>query len=56
MANIGKVVNALKTKNKESIMEVRTARATKPAKVQIWTNNLRLETYIKQRESWNEVN
>ena len=34
----------------------KVARLTKPAKVPTWTKDLSLETYIKQIETWNEVN
>ena len=55
-----KLVDNLKTKeSKESVSgvsEVRTARLTKPAKVPSWTKDLTLETYIKQVETWNDIN
>ena len=56
MGNIDKIVKALKTKKEESGMKVRIACVTKPAKVLTWTRNLSLESYIKQIETWNEVN
>ena len=55
--NIGKVVDALKTRKEEFLGETapttRAARLTKPAKVPSWTKDLSLETYIKQIETWN---
>ena len=35
---------------------VRTARLTKPAKVPSWSRDMTLETYIKQIETWTEIN
>ena len=54
--NLGKVVDALKTRKEESAGETRTAHVTKPAKVPSSTKDLSLETYIKQIETWNKVN
>ena len=54
------LVDTLKTReSKDSVSgvsEVRTARVTKPAKVPSWTKDLTLETYIKQVETWNDIN
>ena len=52
---MSKIVETMKTKQ-EFNAEVRTARVTKPAKVPSWTKDISLETYIKQIETWNEVN
>ena len=54
--NMMKLVDSLKTKEEKTVSEVRTARVTKPAKVPSWTKDLTLETYIKQVETWNDVN
>ena len=54
--NMTKLVDSLKTKKEETVSEVRTARVTKPAKVPSWTKDLTLETYVKQVETWNDVN
>ena len=58
--NIGKVVDAIKHRKEESTGETahtaRAARLTKPAKVPSWTNDISLETYVKQIETWDEVN
>ena len=55
--NMTKLVDSLKTKeSKDTVSEVRTARVTKPAKVPSWTKDIALETYIKQVETWNDVN
>ena len=51
-----KLMDSLKARKEEMVAEVRPARVTKPAKVPSWTSNLTLETYIKQVETWNEVN
>ena len=55
--NMTKLVDSLKTKeSKDTVSKVRTARVTKPAKVPSWTKDIALETYIKQVETWNDVN
>ena len=55
--NMTKLVDSLKTKeSKDTVSEVRTAQVTKPAKVPSWTKDIALETYIKQVETWNDVN
>ena len=54
--NMTKLVDSLKTRKEETVSEVRTARVTKPAKVPSWTKDLTLETYVKQVETWNDVN
>ena len=54
--NMTKLVDSLKTKEEKTVSEVRTAWVTKPAKVPSWTKDLTLETYIKQVETWNDVN
>ena len=54
--NMTKLVDSLKARKEETVAEVRTARVTKPAKVPSWTKDLTLETYIKQVETWNDVN
>ena len=51
--NMNMLVESLNTKKDDSI---RPARVTKPAKVPTWTKDITLETYIKQIETWNEVN
>ena len=51
--NMSVLVESLKAK-KDDV--VRPARVTKPAKVPTWTKDISLETYIKQIETWNEVN
>ena len=54
--NMTKLMDSLKAKKEETVVEVRTARVTKPTKVPSWTRDLTLETYIKQVETWNDVN
>ena len=55
--NMTKLVDSLKTKeSKDTVSKVRTARVTKPAKVPSWTRDIGLETYIRQVETWNDVN
>ena len=55
--NMTKLVDSLKTKeSKDTVSEVRTAWVTKPAKVPSWTKDIGLETYIKQVETWNDIN
>ena len=54
--NMTKLVDSLKSKEEKTVSEVSTARVTKPAKVPSWTKDLTLETYIKQVETWNDVN
>ena len=51
--NMNVLVESLKAKKDDF---VRPARVTKPAKVPTWTKDITLETYIKQIETWNEVN
>merc|ERR1712030_208507 len=51
--NMNVLVESLNAKKDDS---VRPARVTKPAKVPTWTKDITLETYIKQIETWNEVN
>ena len=51
--NMNVLVESLNTKKDDS---VRMARVTKSAKVPTWSKDISLETYIKQIETWNEVN
>ena len=53
--NIEQVVSVLKAK-KDEHAETRTARITKLAKVPSWSKDLSMETYVKQIETWNEIN
>ena len=59
--NIETVVGSLKADTvKVDTVETRgddnTAKIIKPAKVPTWTESLSLETYIKQIETWSEIN
>ena len=36
--------------------QARVTRLTKPVKVPTWSRNMSLETFIKQLETWSEVN
>ena len=39
-----------------SSAQSRVAKLTKPVKVPIWSRNMSLETFIKQLETWSELN
>ena len=63
MSNIEKVFGVLKEEKDGSTETCGVgdnnhcmAKVIKPAKVLTWTRNLSLETYVKQIETWSEIN
>ena len=64
MSNIKKVVGVINSKKDEKDDNAgtcgedhtRIAQIVKPAKIPTWTKSLSLETYIKQIETWSQIN